>query len=73
LTNPLITIDVDNMSYEQRMKAALASLDAQKKRNYAKTAKQWKLGRTAVQRRYKSKAVSRAEANSEYRILLTNA
>ena len=61
------------MSYEQRMEAAIASLNAQKKPNYAKTAREWRLGRTAVGRRFEGKTVSRADANSEYRMLLTNA
>jgi hypothetical protein len=66
-------MDINNMRYKQRIEVALASLDAQKNRNYAKTARQWKLGRTALQWRFEGKTVSRAEANSEYRMLLTNA
>jgi hypothetical protein len=59
------------MSYEQRMEAAIASLDAQEKPNYSATAREFKLGRTAVARRYECKTTLRAEANSEYRQLLT--
>jgi hypothetical protein len=59
------------MSYEQRMEAALASLDAQEKPNYSAAARKFKLGRTAVARRYEGKTTSQAEANSEYRQLLT--
>ena len=66
-------MDLDKMSYEQRIEAAMASLNAQKKPNYAKAARDWNLGRTAVGRRFEGKTVSRAEANSEYRMLLTNA
>ena len=66
-------MDLDKIGYKQRMKAAIALLNVQKKPNYAKTAREWKLGRTAVGRRFEGKTVSRAEANSEYRMLLTNA
>jgi hypothetical protein len=51
-------MDVDNMSYEQRMELAMASLDAQEKLNYSKAARDFKLTRTAVARRYKGKTVS---------------
>jgi ribosomal protein L22 len=51
----------------------MASLDTQDKLNYSKAARDFKLTRTAVARRYKGKTVSRVKANSEYRMLLTNA
>jgi hypothetical protein len=57
-------MDVDKMSYEQRMEAAMALLDAQLKPNVSLTARKFKLGRTAVGRRFEGKTTSRAEANS---------
>jgi hypothetical protein len=66
-------MDTDNMSYEQRMEAAVASLKAQKSQNFNATARKFKLGRTAVSRRFKGQTMSRAAANSEYRQLLTKA
>jgi hypothetical protein len=66
-------MNTDNMGYEQRMEAAVASLKAQKIHNFNTTAKKFKLGCTAVSRRFKGQTMSRAEANSEYQQLLTNA
>jgi hypothetical protein len=66
-------MNVNKMSYEQRMEAAVASLKAQEKPNFSATAREFNLGRTAVARRFEGKTTSRAEANSEYRQLLTNA
>jgi transposase-like protein len=66
-------MEADKTSYEQRMKAAIAALDAQEKCNYSKIAREFKLSRTALARRYEGKAVSRSEANSEHRMLLTHA
>jgi transposase-like protein len=65
-------MDANKISYEQRMKAAIAALDAQEKRNYSKIAREFKLGRTTLARRYEGKTVSRSEANSEHRMLLTH-
>jgi Tc5 transposase-like DNA-binding protein len=59
------------MSYEQRMTAAIALLDTQEKPNYSAAARKFNLGRTAVTCRFEGKTTSRAEANSEYRQLLT--
>jgi hypothetical protein len=61
------------MGYEQHMEAAVALLKAQKIHNFNATARKFKLGHTAVLRRFKGQTMSRAEANSKYRQLLTNA
>ena len=45
----------------QCMKAAIALLNAEKKPDYAKTAREQKLGLTAVGWRFEGKTVSRAE------------
>ena len=66
-------MDADKTSYEQRMKAAIAALDAQEKRNYSKIVREFKLGCTVLVRWYEGKTVSRSEANSEHRMLLTHA
>jgi hypothetical protein len=60
-------MNTDNMSYEQRMEAAVASLKAQKRQNFNATARKFKLGHTAVSHRFKGQTMSRAAANSEYR------
>jgi hypothetical protein len=62
----------DNMGYEQCMEAAVASLKAQKIHNFNATAKKFKLGHTAVSRRFKGQTMSQAETNSKYLQLLTN-
>ena len=61
------------MDYEQRMKAAIASLESQETPNYSEAAREFDLDRTAIKNRLLGKTTSRAEANSRCRQLLTNA
>ena len=61
------------MEYEQRMKAAIASLESQEAPNYSEAARQLNLDCTAIKNQLLSKTTSQAEANSRCRQLLTNA
>ena len=61
------------MDYEQRMKAAIASLESQEVPNYSEAARQFNLDRTAIKNQLLGKTTSRAEANSRCQQLLTNA
>jgi Tc5 transposase DNA-binding domain len=50
-----------------RIKAAMDQLDSQRALNYAAAVRDHNIDRTTLARRYNSKTVSRAEANSTYR------
>ena len=57
---------------EQRMKAALAAIDARGVANYRKIAKEYELVHTTVMRRWKGQTRSRAQFQSEVNQNLTN-
>ena len=61
------------MTHNARMEAAMAELDAQLKPNFSAAAENWLLERTTLSKRWKGQTMSREDANSEYRQLLTNA
>ena len=61
------------MTHNARMEAAMAELDAQLQPNFSAVAKNWLLERTTLAKRWRGQTMSREEANSEYRQLLTNA
>jgi hypothetical protein len=66
-------MDPHSMTHNARMDAAMAELDAQLKPNFSAAAEKWMLERTTLAKRWKGQTMSREEANSEYRQLLTNA
>ena len=47
--------------------AAFDALDRQTKRNWSKVARDFKIDRMTLQRRYEGKCVSRQEANAKHR------
>jgi hypothetical protein len=59
------------MDYEERMTAAFAALDLQERLNYSQIAKQYKLERSTLAKRYKGQTVSRQVFLSESRQCLT--
>ena len=59
------------MSYKERMKSALASLEAQLKPNFTATAEQYGLKRHVLSRQFQGKTTLKAEASSEYQKCLT--
>jgi Tc5 transposase DNA-binding domain len=61
------------MDYEERMTAAFAVLDLQERPKYAEVAKEYKLERTTLAKRYKGQTVSRKVFLSESRQCLTRA
>ena len=63
---------MDNLSYDERMELALASLKAQEKPNCSRTALEFNLSKSALSRRSKGETTSRTLANSKYRQCLSN-
>jgi hypothetical protein len=64
---------MDQLSHNERIALALDSCESSSAPNYSAIAREFMVERTTLAKRHKGQTVSRAEANSVYRQLLTNA